>query len=675
MKNFLIILFFVFSYASLQSQSYDQYMTTANESEENGDYNNALYYFKMAEEIDGDDPILRKKIIENSIKIGAYDQASKYIKKSKVKDPELESLKYQLMFLEGKYSELENLIQKNKKIALPEKTIRDLAFYKTLTPKKVNIRNLGTEINTTYSEGSGFKIGETFWFFSNKKSKKFKDGTKSVSGIYFKKGKDKVQEWTFPENINSSYYLSAPSFTPDGNRCYASACSYDAAGDRDCKLVVMVKKGNTWTEPQDISPKINLPGVNNTHPTVDYLDQDKNEIIFYSSNKAGGKGGYDIWWITRNQKNQFSEPQFVEKLNTKGDEVTPFISQGGRLLFFSSDGHQGLGGFDVFSSQKDSVNYWTKPINIGLPINTGYNEIYYKIQNDTLAYFSSNKPGTKFLDPNNKYCCYDIYEASGKLESPKVKIPPIVVPPISPPVVDIPNKEIPIVPPSPPVKVVPPSPPVVVVPPSKNIPPDPSVPPVIRVPPIPGTPESFVPFSVYFDNDEPDKRTMDSVTRKKYDETYLKYISEREKYIQEFAAGAKPEFREEAMVSVMDFFQNDVKRGYDIMQKFSGSLIERLKSGNSVNIKVRGFTSPRAKAEYNARLAKRRISSMENFLISYQNGILLPYIKSGKLKITELALGESTAPTTISDNLLDLRNSVYHPDAARERRVEVVEVD
>ena len=117
-----------------------------------------------------------------------------------------------------------------------------------------------------------------------------------------------------------------------------------------------------------------------------------------------------------------------------------------------------------------------------------------------------------------------------------------------------------------------------------------------------------------------------------------------------------------------------MEKGNDFLGKFSQILLKRLEQGDTVEIFMKGYTSPRAKRDYNLALSKRRISSVRNHFRTYQNEIFLPFLDSGQLMLSERPLGEAEAANTISDALDDLRNSIYHPDAARERRVEIVEI-
>ncbi|MFQ5447653.1 MAG: hypothetical protein ACE5FF_12040 [Saprospiraceae bacterium] len=102
--------------------------------------------------------------------------------------------------------------------------------------------------------------------------------------------------------------------------------------------------------------------------------------------------------------------------------------------------------------------------------------------------------------------------------------------------------------------------------------------------------------------------------------------------------------------------------------------MKRLEKGERVEIVIKGYTSPRAKSEYNDRLAQRRISSLRNHFDTYDSGVFQPFLKNGNLVISEAPFGETKASTDVSDDLSDERNSIYSVAAAKERRVEIVEV-
>ncbi|MBK8704890.1 MAG: hypothetical protein IPN33_15810 [Saprospiraceae bacterium] len=124
----------------------------------------------------------------------------------------------------------------------------------------------------------------------------------------------------------------------------------------------------------------------------------------------------------------------------------------------------------------------------------------------------------------------------------------------------------------------------------------------------------------------------------------------------------------------MPFFEEKVNKGYEWLLRFSEILHERLVAGHQVEIFIKGFTSPRAQSDYNLSLGRRRISSLRNHFDTYREGLFSSFLKSGQLIITERSFGEATAAAGVSDDLFDLRNSVFSIGAANERRVEIVEI-
>ena len=132
--------------------------------------------------------------------------------------------------------------------------------------------------------------------------------------------------------------------------------------------------------------------------------------------------------------------------------------------------------------------------------------------------------------------------------------------------------------------------------------------------------------------------------------------------------------KREAEQLVDDFFEQEIRNGFERLGQMTDLIEAQLAKGEKLEVLIKGFTSPRAETAYNLNLGKRRISSVRNHFENWSDGALRPYLKSGQLQITEISFGETTARSGISDRLSDERNSIYHPDAARERRVEIVEI-
>lgn len=141
-------------------------------------------------------------------------------------------------------------------------------------------------------------------------------------------------------------------------------------------------------------------------------------ILLFVSDMPGGFGGTDIYYCVRNN-NEWSNPvNMGEVINTKGNEMFPFLSEDGKL-YFASDWLPGFGGLDVFMSSREN-NHWSKPENLGPPVNTSRDDYAFIIKNGT-GYFSSNRIGGKGDD--DIYSCTQIKNVSGVFVTDEKNIP------------------------------------------------------------------------------------------------------------------------------------------------------------------------------------------------------------------------------------------------------------
>jgi len=129
--------------------------------------------------------------------------------------------------------------------------------------------------------------------------------------------------------------------------------------------------------------------------------------------------------------------------------------------------------------------------------------------------------------------------------------------------------------------------------------------------------------------------------------------------------------KSQAERQMRSFFDQSVYQGLVQLKAFAQQLEEAMALGARIELRLQGFTSPLTDSDYNTLLAKRRISSVSNYLKMYNNGVLLPYLEEGQLSVVELPLGETQVNMEVSDNPNDRRNSVYSIKAARERRIEI----
>jgi len=190
----------------------------------------------------------------------------------------------------------------------------------------------------------------------------------------------------------------------------------------------------------------------------------------------------------------------------------------------------------------------------------------------------------------------------------------------------------------------------------------------------------YLPLALYYDNDIPSSsannqgRTNALNTDISYSETFDEYVVRKADFKRGYSRTLSGDQKTEAENRVDAFFEEDLKGGYDRFLRFLDYIYGQLQDGNKFDISVRGFASPRADTKYNLALSQRRVVCVQNEINDYNDGALLPFIENGQLKITELSYGESLAPDNVSDVLYDRRNSIYSPEASKERRTEIVEI-
>lgn len=153
------------------------------------------------------------------------------------------------------------------------------------------------------------------------------------------------------------------------------------------KLWFTTLKDGKWQEPTKFSKEINISGYQRHGAfTPD------GKTLYFSSDYNQGKGGYDIY-VSTLQNGEWSEAKNLgDVINTNGHEDSPFITADGKTMYFSSTGHEGMGGYDVFMSEWIDGN-WSKPVNMGTPVNTPADDIYLMIESEDQIYIASNRKG------------------------------------------------------------------------------------------------------------------------------------------------------------------------------------------------------------------------------------------------------------------------------------------
>ncbi len=279
---------------------------------------------------------------------------------------------------------------------------------------------LDTTVNTReYSEHSPYLLGDVLYFssarFPFEKDRVFPKRT--LNKVLRISGDNFTENLEVPTFNEAARHTTHTSFNAKGDVMYYALCDYVGTTLQiQCDIYLRKKQpDNEWGPAEKLPDPVNVPGFTNTQPCVGSVPGQSYEMLYFVSNRPGGKGNKDIW-CTKIMNGNYSGAMNVTALNTPGDDVTPFYHAPSGTFFFSSDSLQSLGGFDVFQSKWNGDD-WSEASNMGSPINSGANDVYY-MQNSSakIGFMASNRRGS--FNQSEEGCCYDVYEVD--FEKPKM---------------------------------------------------------------------------------------------------------------------------------------------------------------------------------------------------------------------------------------------------------------
>lgn len=210
-----------------------------------------------------------------------------------------------------------------------------------------------------------------------------------------KDGQLKKREF-FDKKDNGKMHDGPASFSKDGNfMAYTKNVLEKKSDDKVIELRIYTRKfeNNNWSEPVEFNHNNSAYSVGLPSLSAD------GKTMYFVSDMPNGFGGADLYRSTQNADESWTNPvNLGNTINTEGNEMFPFFDENKQILHFTSDGHYGLGGYDIFSSQQNG-EYWGDVINAGAPLNSRYDDIAF-IVNDksTIGYFSSNRSGGEGSD-------------------------------------------------------------------------------------------------------------------------------------------------------------------------------------------------------------------------------------------------------------------------------------
>ena len=322
-------------------------------------------------------PLILYRLAKANYSIGAYEKAllnfEKYLQTPGVSDARKTEINQQILSCRFAIDAMKN-------------------------PVEFNPERLSAHINTENDEywPSISLDGQKLVF-----TRRLKQSTGVVQEDFFISEFDSL-EWKNAKpisEINTNENEGAQALSADGRLLFFTACNRPG-GFGSCDIYFSVFNGKKWSSPKNAGNIVN-GGSWDAQPTI----SSDNRFLYFSSNRAGGKGKKDIWRaellsIEENGSLKWGKPKNLgDTINTQGDEISPFLHPNNKSFYFASDFHVGMGGMDLFQTALEIDGTLIKPKNMGFPINTFKDEQGLNIGFDgKTAYFASERDKIKGLD-------------------------------------------------------------------------------------------------------------------------------------------------------------------------------------------------------------------------------------------------------------------------------------
>ncbi|MCX2838494.1 OmpA family protein [Salinimicrobium sp. MT39] len=407
-KNFkyLYIILFLFAFLSIEAQ--ESKLDKAERQYENYGYINAReIYLKVAQKGFESEELFQR--LGNSYYFNAaYEDALVWYKKlfALNSNQEEEYLRRYAQCLQAvgeskNAKKIYNLFEKHKELS-----VEDYAYLIDQNSGRYSIDIL-RGVNTDGREfGHTFQNGKLI-YASTQDTSNFIQRNSSWDGLNFLNLYEvQMQEdstLSSPKKlkgiVNGKYHESSAAITKDGQTLYftGSNRSSNKPENQNLKIYRAHLKDGKWEDLEDLA--INIEGYSTAHPALDKEEK----LLYFTSNRPGGYGESDIYRTSINTDGSLNEPENLgSKINTKGKETFPFVSDENEL-YFSSDGHYGLGGLDVFYVKMEDSGF-SNILNVGRPVNSYADDFSFGINSDSkMGFFSSNRTHDRTFELDNIY--------------------------------------------------------------------------------------------------------------------------------------------------------------------------------------------------------------------------------------------------------------------------------
>lgn len=717
-RHYILTIFFsLFLLSGAFGQTLKAYAKGAQEAFDKKDYYSAYNFLRIAHEIEPNNTLHTYNLAEAARYYAAFTMAEKYYTEvdSSAKAADYPATNFWLANVKerlGKYQEALDLYQiylsehsgEDEELSAAAQKHIDICTWALVELENADtlllLEHLGAEVNTTFSEfGAHATIVEedSLLYYS---SLRFlgKDDVALPEKPYSKILVSKNDSIGVVDTLinDENFHTSHTAFNEAKDRVYYTICDYLNGIDIRCDIYYRDIVEGQFGLAQKLPDPINVDGFTNTQPHIGYDPVSEREVLYFVSDRPGGKGKLDIWFSYISGPDSFTTPENLDTVNSVENDISPFYHRKSETLYLSTSGHLGFGGLDIYSVAYNG-GQWDTLVNLGSPINSSLDDAFYILDEKGMTgYFSSNRLGSMYLSPEDEACCFDIYH----FEKPPLKDRVILVrtfetykganpQPLMG--VQVTMKE------------------------------DPDGERDVRedyltneyfytldrdkIFNVSGTKKGYLPagrtfntsdnedadtliidlfleidkievflFSkIYFDNDEPGPSNADR-TDVRYLELNDKYLERKETFVSEYSKGMAGAAKDNAVEAIEGFFNDSIPKGTRELNILMHILEQYLNDGKQIAIYLKGYASPLASEEYNLRLGKRRISSIQNEFKVFDGGILWKYMETGDLVVAEKSFGEELAPKNISDDKKKPQLSIYSPEASEERRVEIVEI-
>ncbi len=402
--SFIFISLFLLS-TGLLAQSEKRLIKEAEENLKAGDKKNALSFYLKAYEINQDNVQTNFNIGKLYLETLYKGRSLKYLEKAYNAQPKISKDINKLLGNSYQYNNewdkaieqydifLKTLTTADPQYKKIERKIYECNNGKELVAKpiEVKIENAGPLINSPYPDFAPvISADESILIFTSRREGST-GGEIDANGQYNEDiyiSEKENGKWgaakNIGTNINTDGHDASIGLSAEGNELF----TYDGTGKGDIKYCNL-KKDSSWSKPHLMSGNVNT-----RESETSLCISPDGETIFFTSDRPDGIGGLDIYMSHIDKNGDWGKAHNLgAPINTEEDEDGPFLDFDGKTLYFSSRAHKGMGGYDIFKSDYDSsTSKWSEPENIGFPINSADDDIYFVLSgNGKHGYYASVK--------------------------------------------------------------------------------------------------------------------------------------------------------------------------------------------------------------------------------------------------------------------------------------------